>query len=148
MIEGIDLDSLRCLSVKQPWASLIASGRKKYELRPRITRYRGPLVICASASPAREKDANVARMDYAEHLTDEPLGVALCVVEVVDCFRAITADANQACCRIPSGETWFAWKFGNEVISLASYVEHKGQLSMHAPTPTLRRHISNVLSAR
>ena len=39
------------LSVKQPWASLIASGRKQIETRVWSTPYRGPLLICAGQSP-------------------------------------------------------------------------------------------------
>lgn len=38
---------MKALSVKQPWAALIASGEKPYEVRTWRTDYRGPLVICA-----------------------------------------------------------------------------------------------------
>lgn len=57
------------LSVKQPWASQIASGRKRAEFRSWMTRHRGPLLICASASPK---------------IGDLPAGVAVCVVDLVD----------------------------------------------------------------
>jgi hypothetical protein len=41
-------DPVMALSVKQPWASLIASGRKTIETRMYCTRHRGWLLIMAS----------------------------------------------------------------------------------------------------
>jgi hypothetical protein len=60
---------MRALSVKQPWASEIASGEKTEEYRTWAIKP-GPLVIAASKSP------RVGRL---------PTGVALCVVDVVAC---------------------------------------------------------------
>lgn len=42
---------MKALSVKQPWACLLVEGIKKIEVRSWATDYRGPLLICASASP-------------------------------------------------------------------------------------------------
>ena len=39
---------MKALSVKQPWASLIASGKKSLEIRTWRTDHRGPLLIVAS----------------------------------------------------------------------------------------------------
>ena len=41
---------MKALSLLQPWASLVAYGRKKIETRTWGTRYRGPLAIHASKS--------------------------------------------------------------------------------------------------
>ena len=41
-------DYLPALSVRQPWAAMIACGRKTEEYRSWQTLYRGPLVIVAS----------------------------------------------------------------------------------------------------
>jgi len=41
---------LKVLSLKQPWATLIAIGAKKIETRSWPTKHRGPLLIHASAS--------------------------------------------------------------------------------------------------
>ena len=82
---------MKALSVRQPWASLIASGRKTLEVRSWPTTYRGPLLICAAKRPHG-------------HL---PIGVAVAVVEVVDCRPATSADAAAACCEIGAGE--FVW---------------------------------------
>jgi hypothetical protein len=39
---------MQALSIKQPWATLIAQGYKKIENRTWVTSYRGPLLIHAS----------------------------------------------------------------------------------------------------
>jgi hypothetical protein len=45
------LDSAKALSVKQPWAEFILSGRKTIELRRWSAPYRGPLWLHTGASP-------------------------------------------------------------------------------------------------
>jgi len=40
---------MRCLTLHQPWASLIACGAKSIETRSWATKYRGPLAIHASS---------------------------------------------------------------------------------------------------
>jgi len=48
--EGEDMsDTIRALTVRQPWAELILRGRKPFELRSWKTKYRGPLLIHAAA---------------------------------------------------------------------------------------------------
>lgn len=76
---------MKALSVRQPWASKIASGEKSLEIRTWYTKYRGPLLICVSASPK---------------LTGLPHGVALCLVDVVDCRRVSADDSVAACCDV------------------------------------------------
>ena len=39
---------MKALSVKEPWASLIRSGKKTIETRTWNTNYRGKLLICTS----------------------------------------------------------------------------------------------------
>lgn len=90
---------MKALSIKQPWASLIASGRKTIELRSWRTHYRGPLVICAGSRP------------WKGLKPDGPLGVTVGVVELVDVRLATHADANAA--GLPDGvevpDGWYAW---------------------------------------
>ncbi|MBX9778546.1 MAG: ASCH domain-containing protein [Xanthobacteraceae bacterium] len=45
------LVQIPALSVKQPWAELIVSGRKRMELRKWSTPYRGPIWLHAGATP-------------------------------------------------------------------------------------------------
>jgi ASCH domain-containing protein len=71
---------MRALSVRQPFANLIACGRKRIELRSWTTDYRGPLVICAGRTVDRDA-ATRLRLASAEL---EARGVTICVVELVD----------------------------------------------------------------
>lgn len=86
------------LSVKQPWASLIALGEKTIECRSWSTSYRGDLLIVSSASPRVKHDGRVL-----------PAGYALAVVRLVDVVP-FSRDRLEASCMDdmpPSGA--FAW---------------------------------------
>lgn len=84
---------MKALSVRQPWASMIAAAEKTIEVRTWVTPYRGPLLICVSKSP---------RIDGL------PSGVALCIVDLIDCRPIEIGDADAAGCAVdPSRE--FAW---------------------------------------
>lgn len=50
-MEGPSLTRILALSVKQPWAELIVSGRKRMELRSWSTPYRGPIWLHTGAAP-------------------------------------------------------------------------------------------------
>ena len=65
---------MKALSIRQPYASQIASGKKRHEYRSRRTTYRGPLLVCSSKAPD----------PGGEGL---PCGVTVCTVEVVDCIQ-------------------------------------------------------------
>lgn len=82
---------MKALSVRQPWASMIAQGDKTIEIRSRPWSYRGPLVICATAAkywPDQFGGEKVGR--------PLPYGVAVCVCNLVDCRPLTLADA-EAC---------------------------------------------------
>ena len=72
----------KVLTVQQPFASLIADGKKCIEHRSWRTHYRGPLVIHAGKGIDREE---CRRRGYdADAL---PRGVTLCTVELYDCYE-------------------------------------------------------------
>ena len=75
--------SIKALSVKQPWANLIAEGAKTIETRTWATRYRGPLLICSSKYPKIE-----------------PYGCGICLVELVGCRPMVPEDETAACCKV------------------------------------------------
>ena len=66
------MKTIRCLSVKQPYASAIASGEKKIEYRRWSTEYSGDILIHAS------------KVDAEPCPPDLPRGVSLCIVELYD----------------------------------------------------------------
>ena len=82
---------MKAISLKQPWANLVASGKKTIETRKWATKYRGYLIICSSQSPKVE-----------------PYGKALCIVELYDVRPMIKADEKKACIKLyPKAQAWF-----------------------------------------
>lgn len=63
-------DALKALSVRQPFASVIAYGEKTIEFRTWKTDYRGPLLICASKYLYKDKGETY------------PYGVAIATVQL------------------------------------------------------------------
>jgi len=85
---------IKALSVKQPWANMIANGEKTIETRKWGTKYRGPLLIVSTAKP-----------------DIQPAGKALAIANLIDCRPMTKADESEAKCEIyPSA---FAWKLSN-----------------------------------
>lgn len=77
---------MKAISLWQPWASAMAIGVKTIETRGWNTNYRGDIVICsAKRKPRREECFD--EYGYQCALT-EPLGFALCVVEIIDCVKS------------------------------------------------------------
>ncbi len=110
---------MKALSVRQPWASLIASGAKTIELRSWRTHHRGPLVIVAGRAA---DDAELARFGLA----GAPRGVAVAVVDVVGVRPASVDDAGAACADVPAGA--FAWCLANA--TALGHVAVKGRLCL------------------
>jgi hypothetical protein len=75
---------MKAISIKQPWASLIATGIKTLEIRQWPTDHRGPLLVVSSRRPV---------IDGHRH------GQALCVVNVVGCRKMTRDDLPFACIR-------------------------------------------------
>ena len=81
---------IKALSVRQPWANLIAKGEKSIETRKWATDYRGPLVIASCKKPA------IA-----------PAGYAVAIAQLVECRPMRRSDEAAAKCPVYSGA--FAW---------------------------------------
>jgi hypothetical protein len=75
---------MKAISLKQPWANLVASGKKTIETRKWSTNYRGDLVICSSQNPKIE-----------------PYGKALCIVELYDIKPMEKKHEKKACMKLP-----------------------------------------------
>ena len=74
---------MKALTVKQPWASLIASGTKDVENRSWRTYYTGPLLIHAGLGV--DVDDLLVWRDQLPKLL--PQGRVVARVELVDCVR-------------------------------------------------------------
>ena len=88
---------MRCLSIRQPWATLIVTGYKDVENRTWRTSYRGPLLIHATRTPdlAARTHGLLTRGDIA----GLPCGGIIGAVMLDDC---VTTAASQ----------WFEGPFG------------------------------------
>lgn len=76
---------MKAISIKQPWASLVAGGYKTVECRTWKTYYRGPLLVCSSKGDFEINDGLIA-----------PGGMALGVVEILDIAPMTKADLEKS----------------------------------------------------
>ena len=93
---------MKALSVRQPWADLIAAGRKTIETRTWATRYRGDLLITS------EKHA-------------------IAVVTLTDCRPMTEDDEAAACCELYDR----AYAFVLENPRAVAPIEVRGQLRIY-----------------
>jgi hypothetical protein len=76
------VNTVKVLTVRQPWASAIFYSNKNIENRTWGTPYRGPVVIHAGKTP--DKNAPESVWTRAR---ETPLGVALGIVDLIDITR-------------------------------------------------------------
>jgi hypothetical protein len=100
---------LIALSVQQPWAGLIAAGRKTVEVRTWRTNHRGPLLICAAVTPTKFRLASHISLDGI----DLSVGVAVAVIDVVDCRPARGSLDRLSSCLAVFPRNTFAWVLAN-----------------------------------
>lgn len=101
---------VKALSLMQPYANLVASGKKTLETRKWKTPYRGDLLICSSKTVATP-----------------PAGYALCLVEIYD-IEPMRPEHEQAAC-IKLYEGAYVWKLRN-LRPLKKIFPVKGQLGL------------------
>lgn len=73
---------MKVLTIKQPYASLIAYGIKKYEFRSWRTKYRGDILIQASKSVDKK-----AMEEFKCYDLDYPLGCIIARVNIDDVIK-------------------------------------------------------------
>ena len=88
---------MKALTIKQPWASLIAHGLKSIENRTWKTNYRGRILIHAASTPVKEGWDALNEMQLAKVYAykdkiyggseELPYGAILGSVEIVDCVK-------------------------------------------------------------
>jgi len=82
---------MKAVSIKEPWASLILSGKKTIETRTWSTKYRGDLLLCASKKPVSSIS-----------------GCAFAIAQLIGCDPMTKLDEHLACCEIYDGAwSWF-----------------------------------------
>lgn len=132
---------MKCLSVKQPFAGLIAAGTKRLEIRTWQTNYRGPLLICAGLTAHRlyvQYDARIQMVELCNlrsrvwHKLPFDLfkidGCAVCVVDLVGVRPFLKGSMSETDACVDHIEGAFAWEMENP--RLIKSFPIKGQLRL------------------
>lgn len=135
---------MKAITIKQPWATLIALGEKKFETRSWQTKYRGPIAIHAGKSIDKEacKDREIAAAlnKHGIIISDLPTGSVVAIGELSGCYKVIEDFGDSAYTsgpvirsdEYPFGdytEGRYAWKL-EHVKALDEPLKAKGQLSL------------------
>jgi hypothetical protein len=121
---------MKVITLKQPWATLIAKGYKQYEFRSWQTKYRGPLLIHAGKSIDKE-----ALERFEDMHLDYPQGYIIAQVNLDDCIlidefinQQLQKD-NRRVYGTDSKIGIYAWKLSNVQI-IDNDKKMKGQLGL------------------
>lgn len=108
---------MKALTIKQPALYHIAAGFKTVELRTWVTPYRGPILLCSSASAS-----GVARA--------LPCGYALLIADLID-IKKLTPELLEAAYieDLETPEKYYAWQLDN-IRLLADPFKIKGKLRL------------------
>lgn len=123
---------MKVITIKQPFASLIASNIKKYEFRTWKTNYRGKILIHA----AKTVDNN-AMKKFEKYNLDYPTGCIIAIASITDCikvddnFRKILKSENDLVySNIIKNKEWNGYGFKLEKISKIEPIKVGGKLSL------------------
>lgn len=131
---------IKVLSLREPWASLIAFGPKRIETRSWRTHYRGPLYIHASQGRMKRNDPQLGPLLELIPGREPAYGLILCSCVLTDCvpmgeafLSAMTDPVERLCGDYAPGR--FAWLL-EDVRPLAEPIPAKGRLGIWAfPRP-------------
>ena len=119
---------MKVISIRQPWASLIASGVKDVENRTWPTRYRGPVLIHSSQRTDGVSSDEIELRFDVQSPSMLPLGGIVGITEIVDCVK-------------PHSSMWYVpshWAFALANSRPLPFVQWKGQLGIRdAPAELL-----------
>jgi len=119
---------MKVISIRQPWATLIAKGYKDYEFRSWKTKYRGEFLIHASKSIEKEKLERFEKLGL-EYPTGKIIAKAMITdcIEVTNEFEKNLITKNKLVYGATTNRSGFAFKLEN-IRELDDYIETKGQL--------------------
>lgn len=122
---------MKALTIKQPWATLIMQGDKKFEFRSWQTKYRGDLLIHAGKGIDKEAMKRLSKYLPAEL----PYGKILGKVKLVDCikmspeFKEMLLKENNDIYTNSSFQENYGWQV-SDVQVFEKTIEVKGHLSL------------------
>ena len=122
---------MKVLTIKQPWATLIMQGYKRFEFRSWQTKYRGDLLIHAGKGVDKP-----AMKRLSKYLPKElPYGKILGKVKIVDCirmspeFKELLSKENSDIYTESSFKENYGWQL-TDVEVFEKPIEAKGHLSL------------------
>ena len=122
---------MKVLTIKQPYASLIANGIKEYEFRTWKTKYRGEFLIHAGQGIDKE-----AMKRFKKYNLDYPSGCIVAKVNLIDCIkiddkeRKILNDKNPfVYSHVVNDKSWNGYGFKLENVCKVKLIYIKGKLS-------------------
>lgn len=125
---------MKAITIKQPWATLIAEGYKEYEFRTWKTKYRGDILIHAG------KGIDKKAMERFKHLNLEyPVGKIIAKAIITDCvkvddrLRDVLAKKDPIVYKGVINKTsndWDGYGFKLENIEKINPIEVNGKLSL------------------
>jgi hypothetical protein len=130
-------ESMRALTLTQPWATLVALGAKRYETRSWWTAHRGPLAIHAAKGFPREARALCYEEPFKTALggrapADLPLGAVVAAVTAEGCVSTGDLDFWPPIREIAFGN-WndgrWAWALDN-LVPMATPIPCRGTLGL------------------
>ena len=123
---------MKAITIKQPFASLIAAGIKEYEFRTWKTNYRGEILIHAGRGVDKK-----AMSKFSGYGLEYPSGCIAAKAVLVDCiqvddvFRKLLAKKNPAVYHsIVKHKEWEGYAFKLEKVERVEPIPAKGKLSI------------------
>lgn len=123
---------MKVITIKQPWATLIAEGYKEYEFRTWKTKYRGDILI--HAGKGIDKEA-VKRFEYLN--LEYPSGKILAKATITDCVKVDNELRNILAKKDPivykgmiTKDDWDGYGFKLENVEKINPIEVNGKLSL------------------
>ncbi len=123
---------MKVITLKQPWATLIKEGYKKYEFRTWKTNYRGDILIHAG------KEIDKEALEKFKHLNLEyPSGCIIAKANITDCVKVddefrnkLSKENSLIYSHIIEDKNWNGFGFKLENIEEVNPIYINGKLSL------------------
>ena len=123
---------MKCITIKQPFASLIAEGLKEYEFRTWRTNYRGEILIHAGKTIDKK-----AMKKFEMYNLKYPTGCIIAKADLTDCikvddeFKKVLKEENKLVYSgVLNNKDCFEFGFKLENVEKIKNIEVNGKLSL------------------
>ena len=122
---------MKVITIKQPWATLIAKGYKEYEFRTWKTKYRGDILIHAGKGTDKEAMTRFEdlKLEYPKRCIIAKAKITDCIY-VDDNFRKKVIPKNSNVYKGLNKTDWKGYGFKIEEVEEIKPIEIKGKLSL------------------